>query len=125
MGVERVPDRDYTDNMKKIATEGSHRHVASTVESLRRNAGITQKQLAKRAGVGIRFVRELEGGEKRTTRMDKVNQVLAVFDSHLEVVEDRDPRLLNPREHIPAGDNLNSGKFVQAAVTRRALGELG
>jgi hypothetical protein len=28
------------------------------------------------------------------------------------------------REHKPGRDNLSWGKYVQAAVTRRALGEL-
>jgi len=34
--------------------------------------------LAAKAGVGLRFVRELEQG-KQTLRIDKVNQVLALF----------------------------------------------
>ena len=34
--------------------------------------------MAERAGVGLRFVRELEQG-KQTLRMDKVNDVLALF----------------------------------------------
>lgn len=33
---------------------------------------MTQQDLADRAGVGIRFIRELEGG-KPTLRLDKVN----------------------------------------------------
>jgi hypothetical protein len=28
------------------------------------------------------------------------------------------------REHVPGRDNLSWGKFLQAAVTRRSLGEL-
>lgn len=28
------------------------------------------------------------------------------------------------REHVPGRDNLSLGKFLQAAVTRRSLGEL-
>jgi hypothetical protein len=28
------------------------------------------------------------------------------------------------REHIPGHDNLSWGKYVQAAVTKRSLGEL-
>jgi len=38
-----------------------------------------------RAGVGLRFVRELEQGEK-TLRLDKVNQVLALFGAEVGVV---------------------------------------
>jgi hypothetical protein len=42
--------------------------------------------LADRAGVGIRFVRELEGG-KTTLRLDKVNIVLAFFGGRLSVLQ--------------------------------------
>jgi conserved domain protein len=41
--------------------------------------------LAMRAGVGLRFVRELEQG-KKTLRLDKVNQVLALFGAEVGVV---------------------------------------
>ena len=43
---------------------------------------MTQVDLAERAGVGLRFVRDLEQG-KRTLRMDKVNDVLALFGETL------------------------------------------
>lgn len=39
---------------------------------------LTQAELAEKAGVGLRFVRELEQG-KETLRLDKVNQVLQLF----------------------------------------------
>lgn len=39
---------------------------------------MTQEDLAAKAGVGLRFIRDLEQG-KETLRMDKVNQVLALF----------------------------------------------
>ena len=35
-----------------------------------------------RSGVGLRFLRDLEQG-KTTCRMDKVNQVLSMFDHEL------------------------------------------
>jgi y4mF family transcriptional regulator len=59
------------------------------VKALREKAGLTQTELAKRSGVGLRFVREVEQG-KATVRMDKVNQVLALFGYHLEAVKDRE-----------------------------------
>ncbi|PKQ62515.1 transcriptional regulator [Labilibaculum filiforme] len=43
---------------------------------------LTQQDLADKAGVGIRFVRDLEQG-KETLRMDKVNQVLKLFGHEL------------------------------------------
>ena len=45
----------------------------------KRNAAkLTQPELAEKAGVGLRFIRELEQG-KETLRLDKVNQVLQLF----------------------------------------------
>lgn len=55
------------------------------VKSRRRSMGLTQKDLADRAGVGLRFIRELEQG-KESLRMDKVNQVLALFGHRMEPV---------------------------------------
>lgn len=52
----------------------------------RKDLGITQLQLAERSGVGIRFVREMEGG-KKTLQMDKVNQVLSLFGKELGLVD--------------------------------------
>jgi y4mF family transcriptional regulator len=43
---------------------------------------ITQRELADSAGVGLRFVRELEAN-KQTVRLDKVGQVLKVFGCKL------------------------------------------
>ncbi|MBQ8866383.1 MAG: helix-turn-helix transcriptional regulator [Bacteroidaceae bacterium] len=47
---------------------------------------ISQIELAERAGVGVRFVRELEQN-KPTVQMDKVNQVLALFGEELQPVK--------------------------------------
>ena len=47
---------------------------------------MTQQDLADRAGLGLRFIRELEQG-KKTVRLDKVNQVLALFGHELGPVE--------------------------------------
>jgi y4mF family transcriptional regulator len=48
------------------------------VKSRRKSLGITQVELAQRAGVGLRFVRDLEQG-RTGLRMEKVNSVLALF----------------------------------------------
>ncbi|MBO7090604.1 MAG: helix-turn-helix transcriptional regulator [Victivallales bacterium] len=50
---------------------------------------MTQQELADRAGVGLRFLRELEAG-KPTLRMDKVNIVLDMFGQRLGVVPNRE-----------------------------------
>jgi len=60
--------------------------VGSFVRERRRANGLTQRQLAELAGVGIRFVSELERG-KSTLRMDAVHSVLAVFGKRLGVVD--------------------------------------
>lgn len=55
------------------------------VRRQRKALKMTQQDLADRAGVGIRFIRELEGG-KPTLRMDKVNVVLDLFGHTLAPV---------------------------------------
>ncbi len=55
------------------------------MQELRKKSGLDQIEFAKRAGVGLRFVRELEQG-KITVRLDKVSQVLDFLGYHLEVV---------------------------------------
>ena len=62
--------------------------IGQKVKELTKQTGLTQKELAVRSGVGLRFVRELEQG-KQTVRADKVNQVLALFGYHLEPVKGR------------------------------------
>ena len=52
--------------------------MSELVKEKRKLANLTQPELAKKAGVGLRFVRELEQG-KDTLRLDKVNQVLKLF----------------------------------------------
>ena len=52
----------------------------------RKQAGMKQEDLSFAAGVGLRFVRELEQG-KPTLRMDKVNQVLNLFGHELGPIE--------------------------------------
>ena len=60
--------------------------LADFVRQQRKNYKLTQKDSAERSGVGIRFIRELEGG-KATLRMDKVNTVLDLFGAQLGVVQ--------------------------------------
>ena len=74
----------------KSTAQDAHKRLATTIRRLRDKARLTQKTLAKQSGVGLRFVRELERGDKPRKRLDKVNQVLARFDHHLEAVKDYD-----------------------------------
>ncbi|WP_448518537.1 helix-turn-helix transcriptional regulator [Rhodoflexus sp.] len=52
--------------------------IHELVRQKRKQVGLTQPELAIKAGVGLRFIRELERG-KSTLRLDKVNQVLQLF----------------------------------------------
>ena len=45
--------------------------LSEYVKQMRRQYALTQTDLAEKAGVGLRFVRELEQG-KQTLRIDKV-----------------------------------------------------
>lgn len=59
--------------------------ISTFVKERRKMFNLTQVDLAEKSGVGLRFVRELEQG-KPTLRLDKVNQVLALFGHELGVV---------------------------------------
>jgi len=67
---------------KAVQPANSERRV-NFIKERRKTLGLTQHALADRAGVGLRFIRDLEQG-KQTLRMDKVNQVLALFGQRLE-----------------------------------------
>jgi Predicted transcriptional regulator with C-terminal CBS domains len=62
-----------------------HLTLSEYIKIERKKANLTQVELSKKAGVGLRFIRELEQG-KETLRMDKVNQVLFLFSGELGVV---------------------------------------
>ena len=60
--------------------------LSEHIKQKRKKYGLSQVELAERAGVGLRFVRDLEQG-KQTLRMDKVNDVLALFGEHLGAIK--------------------------------------
>jgi y4mF family transcriptional regulator len=64
------------------------------VKDKRKSLGLTQEELSFKAGVGLRFIRELERG-KPTLQMDKVNQVLKLFGFELGAVELNRNKLIN------------------------------
>ncbi len=53
-------------------------NLSNFIKEKRKSVKLTQHELAEKAGVGLRFIRELEQG-KQTLRLDKVNQVLKLF----------------------------------------------
>jgi len=60
--------------------------LAGFVRAQRRQAGLTQAELALKAGVGLRFLRELEQG-KQSLRTVTINSVLAMFGKRLGPVD--------------------------------------
>ncbi len=56
--------------------------LSEHIKEKRKQNGLSQVELAERAGAGLRFIRDLEQG-KQTLRMDKVNDVLVLFGEHL------------------------------------------
>ena len=59
--------------------------LSKFVKRQRKMNGLTQVDLSKKSGTGLRFVKELEAG-KRTLRIDKVNDVLYLFGHELQPV---------------------------------------
>lgn len=68
-------------------------NISVYVKAKRKQNKLTQSELALKAGVGLRFVRDLEQG-KNTLRMDKVNDVLRLFGEELGVVQMNREKLL-------------------------------
>jgi len=56
--------------------------LAKIIKEKRKATGLTQLDLALKSGLGLRLVREIEQG-KTSMRMDKVNQLLALFGMEL------------------------------------------
>lgn len=68
-------------NMERINTPAE---IGSAVRRARKAAGLRQNDLARLAGVGTRFLIELEAG-KPTVRLDKLLAVLAALGIALRV----------------------------------------
>ncbi len=62
-------------------------NMGKHIKELRKKFHLTQVELSERAGVGLRFTRELENG-KATVRFDKVNQVLRFFGYRIDITKD-------------------------------------
>jgi len=70
--------------------------LADFVKSKRQALKMTQQELAQKAGVGYRFVRELEGG-KTTLQLEKVNEVLKLFGHEVGPVPMERSSLINEK----------------------------
>ncbi len=60
--------------------------ISDFAKGSRRTSHLTQAELAAKAGVGLRFIRDLEQG-KTTLRTDTVNKVLFLFGKQLGPVD--------------------------------------
>ena len=72
----------YICTRKGIIMNSNSTSLSLYLKDKRKSLGLTQQELALKAGVGIRFVRDMEQG-KETLRLDKVNQVLKLFGQEL------------------------------------------
>ena len=70
--------------------------LSAFVKKNRKITGLTQQNLADKAGVGLRFVRELEQG-KPTLQMNKVNQILILFGYELGPIPINRNKLINEK----------------------------
>lgn len=59
--------------------------IALFIKKKRKELRLTQVELADKAGIGIRFVRDVEQG-KESLRTDKLNQLLLLFGHELSPV---------------------------------------
>lgn len=74
--------------------ENENNTLSRFIKEKRKQANLTQPELAAKAGVGLRFIRDLEQG-KATLKMDKVNQVLKLFGHELGPVPLNRKSLIN------------------------------
>lgn len=56
--------------------------LSKTIKQKRKTLKLTQADLSLKSGLGLRLIREIEQG-KGSMRMDKVNQLLALFGMEL------------------------------------------
>ena len=98
-------------------------YISNFIKYNRNKLKMTQPALAQKAGVGLRFIRELEQG-KETLRMDKVNQVLALFGYQVIAasVRIKDPydimmNHFNKSVHIYLKDKTDFAGFIVDAIS--------
>jgi len=60
--------------------------ISDFMRAERKTIGLTQKELALKAGVGLRFIRDVEQG-KTSLRTDTLNKVLKMFGKILGPVD--------------------------------------
>jgi y4mF family transcriptional regulator len=95
--------------MKEAMIWRAGRPLGNAVRAARERAKLTQAQLARSAGVGLKFLYELESG-KETLRADKVLDVLEVLGLQLVVA---------PREAVTAARQPRARYSAASAPPQR------
>ena len=76
--------------MKKILSKNNATYSSNIIREFirtsRKKEGLTQKELSLKAGVGLRFIRDIEQG-KISYRADTINKVLKLFGKTLGPVD--------------------------------------
>jgi y4mF family transcriptional regulator len=87
----------YICSIKGINMQENLTDLSKHIKLKRKQNKLTQPELAMKAGVGLRFVRDLEQG-KTTLRIDKVNDVLRLFGETLGPIPLEREKLLQQNE---------------------------
>ena len=69
-----------------MAAITSPQSLGAALRAARKRLGLTQADLALAAGVGLRFIVELEGG-KPTVRLEQVLRVVDALGGHLTLTD--------------------------------------
>ncbi len=70
--------------MRPIFSPSSPQHLGQALRASRKQLGLTQSQLALAAGVGLRFIVELEAG-KPTLQLKAVWRVIEALGGQLQI----------------------------------------
>ena len=73
-------------NLPEKNTTYSSNIIREFIRTSRKKEGLTQKELSLKAGVGLRFIRDIEQG-KISYRADTINKVLKLFGKTLGPVD--------------------------------------
>jgi len=73
-------------NLPEKNTTYSSNIIREFIRTSRKREGLTQKELSLKAGVGLRFIRDIEQG-KISYRADTINKVLKLFGKTLGPVD--------------------------------------
>lgn len=61
--------------------------IGEFIKKKRMTAKLTQRELAQKAGVGLRLIRDIEQNRQRAFRTDTINKILRLFGKCLGPVD--------------------------------------